>query len=310
MNYKTIHIRNLRQMAVLPFIVFIIILATCKSIVLNAQPVTVNASTNKSRVLIGEPFWLTLEVKTTSSTQPPTFKIDSIPHFEILLKDSSSISKQTDTTVYRRLYQLISFDSGRWVIPPFTLRPFVKTNSVLVDVVYTDNFDSQLPYHSIKDIKEVPFTMNENLEHWWYWIAIGIIVIILVIHWMSRTKRTSPKKVVDPSIHSFQKAIHSLSELKKSHLDPKTFCIQLSTIFRMYVAERTGVSSMQQTSNHLVEKVVPFLNDEIKHQQLFQALQLCDWVKFAKYIPEEEEISSAWIGVHAAVQTIETKLKK
>ncbi|MGE9314610.1 hypothetical protein ACLOAU_23340 [Niabella sp. CJ426] len=278
--------------------------------VVNAQPVGVRAYTDKSKVLLGEPFWLTLEVKTLNGAKAPAFRVDSIPHFEFLVRDSSRVLQQGDTTLYQQYFQLTSFDSGRWVIPQFTLRAFVKTNSVLVDVVFTEDFDPKQPYHDVQPVKDVPFKMDAELERWWYLGAALLILLTLIIYWMTQPRRAKPVASSVSSVTAYKRAMQSLSDLKAQKPDEKRFYAQLVEVFRAYILERTGISSMQQTSNNLVEKIKPLMPDEVKYDSLSQVLYLCDFVKFAKYHPEDHEATSAFEVIEASINYIETEMNK
>jgi len=278
--------------------------------VVRAQPVAVRAYTNKNKVLLGEPFWLTLEVKTLNGVKAPAFKVDSIAHFEFLVKDSSRISQQGDTTLYQQHFQLTSFDSGRWVIPQFELRAFVKTNSLLVDVVFTDDFDPQKPYNDVQAIKDVPFKMDAELERWWYLGAALLILLTLIIYWITQPRQAKTVTSSVSSVTAYKRAIQSLGGLKAEKPDEKRFYAQLVEIFRTYILERTGISSLQQTSSDLVEKIKPLMADEAKYDSLSQVLYLCDFVKFAKYHPDDSEAASAFEVIEDSVNYIEDGLKK
>lgn len=275
-----------------------------------AQPVSVRAFTDKQKVLLGEPFWLTLEVKSLNNVKPPAFKVDSLAHFEFITRDSSGVIQRGDTSYYHQYFQLRSFDSGRWVIPPFTLRPFVKTSSLLIDVMFTENFDPRQPYHDVQEIKGVPFKIDADIEKWWYLIAAFLIFLTLLIYWLTGPRKPAAVRKRSGSATPFVKAVNSLEDLKKSQPEEKLFYAQLVEIFRDYIAERTGITSQQQTSNNLIGKIKLLMADEVKYESLAQVLYLCDFVKFAKYHPEHSEAASAFEVIEDAIHYIEETLKR
>ncbi len=275
-----------------------------------AQPVTVEAYTDKNRILLGEPFWLTLEVRTLNRVQPTAFEVDSIPHFEFLQKDSSSIIVKGDTSIYRQHYQLTSFDSGRWVIPQFTFRPFVKTPSLLIDVVFTDNFNPDQPYHDVQEIKEVQFQMDAELESWWYPVAVLLILFTLLIYWLTRKREPGSKRVEHTADTARQRAKTALKQLKEKETDEKKLYAGLVDIFRAYILERTGISSLQQTAGGLVEKIEPLIKDKDRYQELSEVLFQCNLVKFAKYTPDRKEAGIAFKVVDDSIDYIEEELRK
>ncbi|MBK8427960.1 MAG: hypothetical protein IPL27_19215 [Lewinellaceae bacterium] len=79
--------------------------------------------------------------------------LDSIPHFEWLEKPVTDTVNTGGGTLLKGVYVLTSFDSGHWVIPAFELSGGLKTDTIPVDVVFSD-FNPEQPYHDIKDILE------------------------------------------------------------------------------------------------------------------------------------------------------------
>lgn len=295
-----------RGFVILRFAGFIILLLAGVSI--QAQKVTVKASADKNKILLGEPFWLTLEIRLPQSGVIAPFKVDTIHHFEIITKDSTQTLKGGDTTVIRQYFQLTSFDSGRWVIPPFTLRPYVKTNSVLMDVVFTENFDPNQPYHDVQDIRGVSFKLNKTVEDWWYFLWALLILLVLIIYWLTGEKRPKRKKYIPPE-GAYKKAMRSLKELKQKKPAAIPYYTQLVEIFRTYIRESTGIDSLQQTSNDLVIKLKPLYRDAIKYDSMAQVLYLSDFVKFAKYNPDVNETASAYEVTEQSVKYLEEEMR-
>lgn len=268
-----------------------------------AQVALVKATADKDTILLGEPFWLTLEIRAPQGSSVEPFKIDSIPHFEFLKKDSIQKTEEGGATLIRQYFQLTSFDSGQWVIPPFQLRQFVKTNSVLVNVVFTNPFDPNQPYHDIQDVKSVPINKNQLL----LWLALGIALILLlamIIYFASQKKlKFQLQKPKDPP---YEDAKKRMKLLKGDKPGEKIFYESLVSIFRNYVRQRTGIDSLQQTSNDLAQKLKPlFVEDTSKYGSLEQVLYLSDFVKFAKYDPADSEAESAYEVIEQSIDHIE-----
>lgn len=275
-----------------------------------AQSVRVSAYTDKSKVLLGEPFWLTLETKTLKDKTVASFKIDSIPHFQIIKKDSLQKTNWGDTLIVRQYFQLTSFDSGRWAIPPIVLRPFVRTNSVLIDVVYSDGFNPDDPYSDVKELQEIPFQVNSTIEKWWYGIVLILIVLVLIIYFLTGNTKQKSKEPAASSNNAYKKAIKDLNLLQQSNVEGRLYCFQLVDIFRTYLLERTGISSMQQTSTELMEKTNSLFEDKTLFNRLSQVLGFCDLVKFAKYNPSGSELSNIFDSVKKSIEYIEKVVKE
>ncbi len=272
---------------------------------LAAQSVSVRIHADKSSVLIGEPFWFTIETKTLNGVRPSVMTIDTIPHFELIVKDSMIVGKRGDTGIYQHRFQLRSFDSGRWVLPV----PSVNVEPITVDVVFTENFNPQQPYHDVKEVTGVSAANNIDWEVAWY-IAAAVLLLVLVLY---KALRPAKPKTMQPMPMTpqaaYDKALRMLKTLKAESLDQKEKCTQLVQIFRTYLLERVGITSMQHTSSGLLEYVHPLMKDEAKYKDLFEVLELCERVKFAKYHPTENEAAFAQEAVRIAVEHIEWRLK-
>lgn len=264
---------------------------------------------DKDTILLGEPFWLTLEIRAPMNSNVAPFKVDSIPHFEFLKKDSVWRGEEGGATVIRQFFQLTSFDSGQWVIPPFELRQFVKTNSLLVNVVFTRPFDPSQPYHDIQDVRSVPISKSQLLL--WIALALALILFIVIIIYFATNKKLKflSQWQKDPP---YEAAIKGLKNLKAQKPEEKVFYENLINIFRTYVLRRTRIESLHQTSNDLVEKLKPLYSEEqdtIKYSSISQVLFLSDFVKFAKYDPDDSETESAYEVIEQSINHIEEKVK-
>ncbi len=274
-----------------------------------SQTTIVRASTDKNKILLGEPFWLTLETKAVKDNGIKGFDIGSIPHFEFITHDSLTRQVNGDTIILKQYYQLTSFDSGQWVIPPIVLRPFVKTNSVLIDVGYTSGFNPQQPYKEVKPIKDIPFRLDARIEKWWYWIALSLILLVILVYLITGNKKNSSTPKFKAAESAFQTAMKSLAELNSSKVEERIYFSGLVEIYRRYILERAGISSMQQTTNDMIEKMKHLFQDETAYRNMCQVLQLCHFVKFAKYHPDKTETRSALDITTQSIKYIEEGMK-
>lgn len=285
------------------FLLFLFVLPGVTSF---AQQALVRAYVDKNKILLGKPLLLTVESRVPGNAKPQPFKIDSIPHFEFLKKDSTQKESAGGSNVLRQYYSITSFDSGQWVIPAFVLTAGIKTLPITIDVMFTDPFDPTQPYHDIQDVRDVPG--SSDFEKWWYMIAGILILLTLIIYWLTRPRKPKPLK---PAIKgdAYKHAIRKLEALKKGKQDEITFYTRLVQIFRTYVLERTGIESLQQTSTDLIAKLKPLYKSEANYESISNVLYLSDYVKFAKYDPEDSEATSAFEVVSQSIGIIEQEVK-
>jgi hypothetical protein len=243
--------------------------------------VTVHASVDKNKILIGEQVKLTLEASIPDNAPIHFFSTDTLAHFELLDKSKIDTSNISGGTLLKQFFTITSFDSGHWVIPPFVLDEKNSTDSTPMDVVFTNPFDSSQAYHDIKDI--IPVNPAKKDKSWYWFAGVGLFFIILLIYLITKRKKPVPVVKQAAPFDTFKEAMNKLKELSKANLPSGEFHTQLTDIFRQYVYHKKGIQSLQKTTGDLVVQLKSEGLPSEQYQLLSQALQLSDFVKFAKY---------------------------
>lgn len=262
---------------------------------------SIKASVNKNRILIGEPIELTVEANLP--VKGKVFSIDTIPHFEMLgqpVIDTPIV--EGNTRPFKGVYTITSFDSGRWSIPSFTLARNIKTDTIPIAVVFTENFDPTQQYHDIKDIIEVDITRKKF--SWWWYAAGGAVLIAIIIYLLRRkkpVKEVKPKILVSP----YEEAMKGLEELKRTKPETKLYYSKLTDIFRLYIYRKKDILSLQKTTDDLVLQLKGLNLPKEQFDKLSQSLRLSDFVKFAKYVPSENDDRDIMSAIESAIKTIE-----
>src|SRR6266496_5360315 len=109
--------------------------------------IIVKASVDKNNILIGEPINLMIEAIIPPKTSVQFF-IDTFPHFEFLEKQKIDTSVADNAVLLKQTIRITSFDSGHWVIPSFAFAKNAVTDTISVDVAFSD-FDPKQDYHDI-----------------------------------------------------------------------------------------------------------------------------------------------------------------
>lgn len=258
---------------------------------------------DKNKVLLGQPFTLTIEARipTTGNLQFPV--IDSIPHFEFVGDRKLDSTKEATFLRIRAQYQLISFDSGHWVIPSFALSRRIISDTIPMDVVYSE-FDPKQSYHELRDIIPVEEAELEKKMQWWYYAIAGGVLLAFILYLVVRKK---PAKPVSPAIvlNAYERAKKQLAQLQGNRPVAKAYYSELTEIFRQYVSDRKGIRSLQNTTDDLVVQLRGLYNDKSAFDSLAQALRLADFVKFAKYVPNADDDRMAFETISRAIDDIE-----
>jgi hypothetical protein len=275
----------------------------------SANPVKVNISVNRNRILLGERLELTLALETAQGTHPDQWPYlpDSINHLEILDRASPDSQASGSRMLYSQVFTLTSFDSGHWVIPPVSVmvnhKPY-KSDSVFVDVgtvVLKGN-----EYHDIKEIIEVPAPGFDWKKWLPYIIGNLLILILLVFWWKNRNKSTPEEKPVSRST-AFEEAMAGLKKLKFEQLpekgEMKPYYTRLYDIYRIYLGRYAGKKLMQSTTDDLLMTMKDIL-PAAGFSKVAEVLRITDAVKFAKYLSSLNESGESWNTVQQSIEEI------
>jgi LPXTG-motif cell wall-anchored protein len=260
------------------------------------------ASSDKNRILIGEQLKLTIEAVWPPGSPFPGIIIDSIPHFEIIGKPILDTIRAEGGMSVKGVYTLTSFDSGHWVIPSFSLTKMVKSDTLPVDVVFSD-FDTNQDYHEIKDIMEV--APPKKKWPWGWYAGAGLLLLLAGIYFLYRKKKpkilAKPESISDP----FEEAMKQLDSLSKNSTDAKQFHSALTDILRQYIFRKKGIQTLQNTTDDLLVQLKKLNIDKVYFDQLSQSLLLSDFVKFARYKPAENENDFCFETIAGTIKLIE-----
>jgi len=172
-------------------------------------------------------------------------------------------------------------------------KKFVKTNAMPIEIKSV--LDPKKPSTDICDIKE-----NIKFRHGLLWYLPFIIVIIVlgiigyfIFKYIRKKNRKPTEDEIIQSIPPKEYALKQLDELtnlnliEKGHI--KEYYDKLSDIIRFYVSRTYLIDGMEKTTTELYSmlknKISPEYNRELK-----KYLINCDFVKFAKLIPSQEDI--------------------
>jgi len=282
----------------------LIAVALFLSLSVAAQKKTVvKATVNRTQILIGEPITLTLETDVPEHEPIRFFQLDSIPHFEFLNRQKIDTVNTGSGTVLKQVMQITSFDSGHWVIPSMSLGENLATDSIPVDVGFSP-FNPDQPYHDIKEIIEVtPQEKNDQIK-WWYIVA-GAVALLLILILIFRRKKKPVTEVVQPPADPFKEAMEQLKKLQTEKVDAKAYYSRLTDIFRVYVFQKKGIHSLQNTTHDLVAQLRSLNMPKDQFDPLEQGLMLSDFVKFAKYVPSPDNDKYVFDIIVSAIQQLE-----
>ncbi len=286
----------------IPQKIFVIAAVLITNLVMGQTGASIKASVNKIRILLGEPMVLTVETFLPGKSIIKFEPIDTIPHFEFLEKPVIDSSSKNGGRFFLAKYTITSFDSGHWVIPSFALARGINTDTIPVDVVFSD-FDPKQDYHDIKDVIEVK-TKREGVP-WWVYAIAGSLLLIAALFFALRKRKPIPVVKEKVTANPYEEALQQLEALQRQNPDTKTYYAELVTIFRLYIFRKKGILSLQKTTDDLIMQVQNIITDKDEFDKLSQTLRLSDFVKFAKYIPSDSDKEINFHHIRNTITNIE-----
>ena len=280
-----------------------------------AGEISVRTSIEPSEILIGEQASLKIEL-----TQDKDDKV-SWPQFSDTIATNVSIIEKlaTDTISLpdNRIsitseYLVSSYDSGLYYIPEFvfeTTSQKVTSNPVGLTVNTVQVNEQTDDIHAEKNIMSAPFSWVELAQ----WSGIGLaiiliiaIVVLLLMRFVFKKKVSILPEEPEVILPAHVVALEKLEQIKTEKIwqqgQIKQFYTELTDVIREYLSGAYGINAMEMTTDEIVALVKKNKDlDEIR-VVLKEMLELSDLVKFAKFIPLENENEKAVLDAFMIVE--------
>lgn len=285
----------------------IVLSLTATTLLAQQGRILVESKVDKDRITIGD-----LVKYTVIITRDKDLKVEmpglgaNLGAFEIRDYNVSDPQEIDGKIVEKVEYIISTFETGEFEIPPLTIRYAapgdttrreIKTEKIKIFV------ESLKPSEAgdIRDIKG-PVELKRTLRRLIYTLsaALAVALVGFFIFYYIKKKRAGealiPKKI-EPPRPAHEVAYEELEKLKNSDLLErgliKEFYIELSDIIRRYLEGRYFIAAMELTTTELMEKLRTANLDQFDIDLIDEFLDLCDLVKFAKYVPSYEENNKA-----------------
>ena len=169
----------------------------------------------------------------------------------------------------------------------------LKTNVIKIRVNSVKPSEAK----DIKDIKP-PMEIKVDYRRYIYYglagLGAALLAFILIFYFK---KRRSGENIIPkrrkPIKPAHIEAIEELEKLINSNLlsdgRVKEFYIIISEIIRRYIENRYFIYALEMTTNQVYDSLYNIDLDKENIELIYEFLSSCDLVKFAKYIPEEDE---------------------
>jgi hypothetical protein len=259
----------------------------------------ISSTVDKDRIAIGEQIEWQLKVEDVNKAIDVASWLnlpDTFNHFEILDRGKIDTIDINGSFTYLQKIHITSFDSGKWSLPVVQVLLSNKTtlSSQPSDITVSPVDVSKLQdYHDIKDI--LPIELHTDIRII-IALCVGFLISVILIIWLLKNRKN--KRVVKvgkiPSTQDpYHWAMSQIDSLQQKNLlqsqQHKAFYTELITICRTYSDAVSHTDTSMQTTGEYMVSMKELLHGSVEQTNYFQLLRLSDAVKFAKYIPTDEE---------------------
>lgn len=269
--------------------------------------VQVKTFTDKESILIGERFTMTIESFMPLDQQFSWPMIDTLPNFQIISSSKIDTTENFNSRKVLQSFQLTSFDSGHYTIPPITFligNVRYVSDTVGIDIGYS-LMEANPDYKEIKDILDVEDSGNPYL----YWFIAGVALVLGILLWYFLRKKKQPVKVAEvKKLSPYEEAMIALENIRKTGFiqngSVKKYYSELNDILRNYLDTQLQLHSMKKTNEEIIYELKSLDLNKEDQQKLTDALRVADFVKFAKYQPDETMNEENYTIVKNAIQSL------
>ena len=258
-------------------------------------------------ILIGDQVNLSLNFSFPSGTQVvwPSIKDTILGNIQVISRtkvDTSWFPDKKNLQLTQKL-RLTCFDSGFYTIPPirFYYRNLPDTTirfeqtEIQILTVHTLAVDTTLAIKPIKGPVKIPFSILEYLP----WIIAGMLFLAIagfLLYYLIRRRKGEPIFLLRPSVkyQPHEWALMQLEKLRTKKLwqagKMKEYHTELTDILRKYIEDRFRLMAMESTTGEILEDLEEKtgIRKECR-TTLGKILSMADLVKFAKYLPLQED---------------------
>lgn len=287
-------------------IIYIILIITAVNLVYSQSSlalIEINSSVDTSRITIGDRinYEITIDYSDSLAIEHPGVGIN-LGQFEI--KDYKIHEpEENENRVFQKYeYNISVFDTGSFTIPPFPIAYFPKDsmqNYKIIEASAINIYVESILGEGEQELKDVKSPIYIPFD---YILLISVILIILLLgmggyfgYRFYKAKKEQGLSILPskPKIPAHEIALQAYKLLEEKNLIEqglvKQYYSEGSEILRKYLEDRYFIIALEETTREILRDMKSQEIENTKFDNLNQILELSDFVKFAKYIPSEDE---------------------
>jgi hypothetical protein len=282
-----------------------IILIFCFFPVFAFSQVSVKAKIDSSTLFIGQQTDIQLEIiqPKNSKTVFPVIKDTLLAGLEVLKvskRDTLFVDNKEKIT---STITVTAFDSAVYQIPPFVFihgKDTLRTNSLSLKIMPVQVDTTKQNLYDIKPIYELPADYTQMIVIIVLIILLVIAVIFLFFYLKKRKKQTLQVTAIEEEpiveVNPKEEALRALVQIQKDKIwqqgKVKEYYTDITQVVRLYIERQLGIIALEMTTDEILFDVRRKINADV-FELLKELLSTADLVKFAKFVPNENDYEQA-----------------
>lgn len=253
------------------------------------------AKVDSLKMEIGDQQNLTLTYITSLDGLSPEFHLEHLDTCSFFDRVSQTewIKTQSNTaTIIEKKIRFSVFDEGMYKIPSIYAvqgNDSISTYEIPIEITGVEPDSTGL-----LPIKGIVKEKNNWQDYiWWYFSILLLILAYFTYRYFQKRKNRKMEEIIVPveiikTPH--QIALEKLGALKETRLwekgEIKEYHSQLTYIIREYLENRYHIPALESTSLEILRDLKKHISETDSIKSVDDILNIADWVKFAKGIPE------------------------
>ncbi len=287
--------------------IFIVLVLTISGIAF-ASEIEVTASVNRQTAYIGDliEYTVTITYDSTLELIPPAVGLN-LGQFDVKDYDVPE-EKQLDNGKLQQVlwFEMRTFTTGEYVIPPLPIEyvladstmKIISTDPIKINIKSIIAEGESTDSLTVRDMKQQA-SLKSGLPLWamLLLIGVGIAIVSVSVWWWFKKRGEEEAAFIDPR-PSWEIAFADLAMLKQKNLpaegELKLYYLELTEIIRRYLGKKFEFDAIDLTTTEIDEYFESIEFDRDFQKELTTFLNHADLVKFAKFVPLQEQPDIDW----------------
>ena len=269
----------------------------------SAPGITIETAVDRSEVYIGDliRYRLTITHDSSISLTPPPIGAN-LGAFDVKDYEADDLTRLDDGRVkLESRFVLSTFTTGDYIIPPIPIEFFTadSVRKILISEPVPIKVKSLIAEGAdTADIREVkgPVSFDAGVSVWYYIVAVAVIALALIGFLLWRRYRRKKEEEPVDTRRPWEIAFEDLARLDQDDLPAagefKQYYVRLTEIIRGFFGRVYRFAALDMTTEEFLGRATDENIDETMYDRIKAFLMHADLVKFAKYVPETERITS------------------